>query len=497
MENLKKEIFDRVNHLSFIRKIWVNEIQERLARELNKTIPLELIREIIFEIRKAKVNIKWNTEIINEAKQTLNETKQKEKDDWWLKNLTESDKSWLPYRVTDEYYIFVKDYKEYPVLISTVKAIFECYSRFGKDMSWEDVRQQFKLTPLVWNLIKTHTQLYKSSHIDDPITLSRLGKDEVEEYIDGKVPRIIDDKYIEKYKKSVNAKKEADLRKFALSNGWYDIFIEKLEKVIKTYIPRDFENVKIPEIKNHNTKDICIFDIHAGKIWTDGIVVRMKKITRDLVECEEKNINIIIWGDLWEIFIPYGEMHPWQRLGMENINTEELIMLIVDMFEQMLLTLYKAGKRVTLNGMGWNHDRFTEKKEFDPYRTPAMIVYRFLQKIVENTNIKINILREKVNVIKNWKVKYVFLHWDSISETEIKRIALKEQEDWFYLVIITWDKHHYKMTEISDRIVRIQSPALAWQWKYDIDLSMSSQPWIIEIVKNNDGMVDFTVKKYK
>jgi len=44
-------------------------------------------------------------------------------------------------------------------------------------------------------------------------------------------------------------------------------------------------------------------------------------------------------------------MHPSQRLGMENINTEELIMLIVDTFEQMLVSLYKAGKVVTFNGM--------------------------------------------------------------------------------------------------------------------------------------------------
>jgi len=36
---------------------------------------------------------------------------------------------------------------------------------------------------------------------------------------------------------------------------------------------------------------------------------------------------------------------------MEDINTEELIMLIVDVFEQMLISLYKAGKVVTLNGM--------------------------------------------------------------------------------------------------------------------------------------------------
>jgi len=37
---------------------------------------------------------------------------------------------------------------------------------------------------------------------------------------------------------------------------------------------------------------------------------------------------------------------------MENINTEDLVMMIVDVFEQMLVTLYKSGKIVTFYGMG-------------------------------------------------------------------------------------------------------------------------------------------------
>lgn len=375
--------------------------------------------------------------------------------------------------------------------------MFECYSKHWKDMSWEEIRQQFKLPAGIFELIKNQTGMYKSSHIDDPVTLSRLSLDDIEWHIDGKIDRVIEDKYIAKYQKAVNNKKEADLRKFALSNRWYDIFLDKLERVLKLYQPIDFDKVKIPNIKNNDTKDVFITDAHIGKQWTDWIIVRFKKLTRDLIETQEKNINITFWGDLWELFVAYGEMHPWQKLWMEDINTEELIMLIVDTFEQMLVSLYKAGKVVTFNGMWWNHDRFSEKKEFDPYRTPAMVVYRFLQKIVENTSIKINILRDKANVIKNCNVKYVFLHWDWLSEAELKRRALDEIEDGIYLVIVSWDKHHYKMQEISDRILRIQSPALAWQGKYDKSLALSSLPWVVEFIKNKDGLIDIIVKRYK
>jgi UDP-2,3-diacylglucosamine pyrophosphatase LpxH len=114
---------------------------------------------------------------------------------------------------------------------------------------------------------------------------------------------------------------------------------------------------------------------------------------------------------------------------MEDIDTSDLIMLIVDVFEQMLLSLYKAGKKVSFNGMKGNHDRFTEKKDFDPNREPALIVYKFLQRVLENTTIKINILKDKCNIIKNGNIKYLFIHGDGLSEKEIERRALAEIED--------------------------------------------------------------------
>ena len=61
---------------------------------------------------------------------------------------------------------------------------------------------------------------------------------------------------------------------------------------LKKYIPKDFYKIKIPEIKNNDTKDVFITDAHIGKKGTDGIVVRFKKLTRDLIDTPEKNINI-------------------------------------------------------------------------------------------------------------------------------------------------------------------------------------------------------------
>ena len=488
--NLKEQIYDRVEK-QYKQRVWISRIQEMLSKSLSIDVPIELIREIISEVKANKDTIKTTTEVIDDL-----QSRELEREDWWLKEMANEEDE-QKYDVSDRHYIFYKDKKPYKVLISTVRAIFESYSKHWKNLSWEEIRQKFKLPAWIFELIKNATSLYKDSHVDDPVTLSRLEHDWLDEYIDNKVERVIEDKYISTYERAVKNKQKKDLERMAKSNRWYDIFMEKFEEAIKRYKPRDFDKIKIPEIKNNNTKDCFITDAHIGKQWTDWIVIRFKKLTRDLIETPEKNINITFWWDLWELFIPYWEMHVGQRLWTEDIDTSDLIMLIVDVFETMLRELYKSWKKVIFNGMWWNHDRFTEHKEFDPNRQPALIVYKFLQRVLQNTTVKVNLLKDKANIIKSWNIKYVFLHWDWLSERELNRRALAESEDWVYLVIVSWDKHHYSMKEISDRILRIQSPALAWQGKYDKSLALSSLPWAIEFVKNKDWLMDFTVKRYK
>lgn len=495
MENLKDQIYCVVEKM-YLQRCGITRIQETLIRNFEQDVPMELIREIIAKVKE------WKEAII-EIKETIKETKDTkklEREDWWLKELVKWvwDKKLYDYVPETDHIILYPSDKPYPILRTTLVALHEKYVSDWENLSGKAMQYEFQLTPKVWHFIKNIFDLYKDSIPFDKVTLSTLDWDlDMEKVAKEKAEQLLDTKMRRIYDESVKRAKDNVIKKIANQKGKEWELLTWLERVIKMYQPRDFDGVKIPEIQNRKTKDVFITDAHLGKTWTDWVVVRFKKLTRDLVDCEEKCINITFGGDLWELFIPYGEMHPWQRLGTENLTTEELVMLVVDVFEQMLLWLYKAGKKVTFNWMWWNHDRFTEKKELDPYRTPSMIVYRFLQKIVENTNIKINILRDKLNVIISNNVKYVFLHWDWLSPAQLNRIALEYKQDWYYLVIVSWDKHNYKMQEISDSILRIQSPALAWQGKYDKSLNLSSLPWAIEFIKNADWLIDFTVKRYR
>ena len=500
MESIKEQIYDRVEKM-YHQRVGISRIQATLAKTLNQEVPKELIYDIIEEIKQWKKQIAEIYDTIKYVSWTDEpSSKNKERADWWLKEIVADmgDDKKYDYFPETWHLVIYPEWQPKSLLLSTLEAIIESFSKDWKNMSAKQIMIDFQLTPKVRHYLKNTFNIYKDSTPFDPITLQSFGSEEdMEKSAKEKAERLTEWKMKRIYDDAERRTKELTFKKFAKANMWYDMFLEKFEQSLKKYKPRDFDSIKIPEIKNNDTKDVFITDAHIGKKWTDWIVIRFKKLTRDLLETPEKNINITFGWDLGECFLPYGEMHVGQRLGMEDIETSDLIMLIVDVFEQMLVSLYKEWKNVIFNWMNWNHDRFTEKKEFDPTRQPALLVYKFLQRVLENTTVKINLLKDKANVIKSWKIKYVFIHWDWLSPAEINRRAMAEIEDWLYTVIVSGDKHHYKMSELSDRVLRIQSPALAGQWRYDTSLWLSSLPWAVEFTNNSDWLIDFTVKRYK
>lgn len=501
MESIKEQIYDRVEKM-YHQRVGISRIQATLAKTLNQEVPKELIYDIIEEIKKWKKevddiykSIEWISWIDEPS------SKKKERADWWLKEIVADmgDDKKYDYFPETWHLVIYPEWQPKSLLLSTLEAIIESFSKDWKNMSAKQIMIDFQLTPKVRHYLKNTFNIYKDSTPFDPITLQSFNSEEdMEKSAKEKAERLTEWKMKRIYDDAERRFKDNAFSKFAKANMGYDIFLEKLERAIKLYIPREVNISNIPPIDNNLTKSVIFWDAHLWKKWTDWIVIRIKKMTNELINSPEKNIDITFLWDIWECFVPFpNSMHPDQRLGMESINTEDLVMLAVDVLENMLISLYKSGKTITFNGLWGNHGRLTEKKEFDPYRSAEMIIYRFLQKIVEDTSIKINILRENINIIKSWNVKFVFLHWDELTPAKLQRIAMQELEDKYFLCICSADKHHLKITEISDRITWIQSPSLSGKWRFDENLALSSLSWYIELTKNNDWLVDINVKRLK
>lgn len=470
----------------YIQKKWAIWVQWTLKFRHWIDISLEEIKNYIEEFKA-----KWIS--------THNTTsKDLERMDGGLKEIVSAtERRQYEYNPDTGHVILNMDWIQYPLLVTTLDAIIESFSSKGKNWSSQKVQYEFQLTPQVRTKIKNTFNIYKDTVPFSIITMLEIPEGQFEEVAKEKASMLVESKMSRIYSDTEQKLKDRMFRNFARSQKWFDVFLEQLDEKLINLTPIYLDR-NLPKIKNNNTKDVFITDAHIGKKWTDHIIERFKKLTRDLINTPEKYINITFGGDLWECFLTdWLSMHPWQKIWMEVMSTSDLIMLIVEVFQNMLVNIANAGKVVSFNWMKWNHDRFTEHHDRDPFREPALIVYKFLQKLLEKTNIKITIFNDKSNVIKSGKIKYVMLHGDWLSPAELNRRALAEKEDNYYLVFCSGDKHFFRLQELSDSVLRVQSPALAWAGRYDEWLALSSLPGAIEFTENEDWLVNLTIKRYR
>lgn len=491
---LKEEIKDRVEQLKYKQKQGAEFIRKQISKELNRDVPINLIYQIIDEIKFGRNNIL-------EAKKDILDTKSLEKKDWWLKELVKEvwdDKLCDFNRETDHIILYPKWLKPYPVLRTTFLAMIWDYSWMWANLSWKAIQTKYKLPPKVRQLVKKVGNMYKDSVPFDKFTLSLIESDaDMEDMAEERAEQLQETKMMSVYGKSSLRVKDTLLKRLFFRATRSDEKLDAIYGAMKKAIPIHFwEFIEKPN-SNDRVKTVFLSDAHLGKSNTDWIVIRFKKLTQELIECPETNIEMTFGGDLGEQFVARWEKHYGTKLGMENINLEDLFILILDVFQNMLLELHKAGKKIVFNGIGWNHDSFEENKDKDPLRSPAMIMYRLLQRVTQDTNIQINLLREKINVVKRDDIKFVYLHWDKVWLDMVKRLAMDHIEDWYYLVIVTWDKHHFEALELTNKVMWVKWPALAGKWKYDNDLAMSSQPWVLFFEKNIDWLIDILLKRYK
>ena len=252
------------------------------------------------------------------------------------------------------------DWSPYPILVSTIDAMIEQYIRRWDNKSGAQIQNDFWLTAKVWNKLKNTFDIYKDSPPFSIVTLMNISEDELEKVADNKAKKLVKSRMSNIYNTIVQRHKDRKFREFAKAKMWYEVFLEWLDEIVAKYKKRELKKIK--KLKNNDNYMCFLTDAHIGKKWTDWIIKRFSQITDDLLRRPESNITITFWGDIWELFTPDAlEIHPWQRLGMENITTSDLVMLCVDVLENMLSTLNNNWKKVKFNAILWNHDRILRR----------------------------------------------------------------------------------------------------------------------------------------
>lgn len=387
----------------------------------------------------------------------------------WLKDLDTSVESKKTYDVKNWYYIFYKHEKDeywdieqvpYPVAVEMVDNIFKDYSKHWTDLSWEQIIQKYNLKAETRNLIKWRLRLYKDSNVVSPYTLENLSEEDMDGYLEGKINETIQDKY-----KSIFVKKDKSIKKrefIKYSNFFHSQheLLDLVRDVINNYEPKAIWKIDIPKIKNIDTVDIAFSDIHLWKKWTKEIVERIQIMTDYIISRQEKNINLYFLWDLAESLVE-GGMHPWQVEEMEWLYWFDLMMYIVQVFEDMLLKLYKKWKKVKFIGMPGNHCFL--RKENPLFLTEEW--YKEFDYIVNN-NLKLAQLN------KDWLLTFDYPTW-IIDEKRLWSFCKFEWKWNFNKLFTVTNKHKFIINwekvdaDSVNELNYIDTPKINWDYIFN------------------------------
>lgn len=479
-EEQKKVIKQRIYQLS--TELSSIKVASRIRDEYNVEISDRYIRNLLAYI-KDEIDGVWET--LTSAIEAVNEEEDK-------KQYSVEEIKW------ELHYILETKEEKFVIPVAQIDRMFKDFSRKGNNLSGEWMRQKYKLKPQAWNAIKTKLQLFKDSHVVSPYTLENLSEEDewrviekaISDHIDTKV-----DKFTNTYEKKYKKLAEDAIK--VKSN--MDYYFEKLNEAVDKHIPLELDFEPYQEKEWDTIEHFILTDIHLGKIDTAWVIRRLDAMHNDIVNSKAQTVHITCLWDLVETLSDNG-MHKWQLAYWTDASYGygfDALMRTVVIFEKWLASIAKHGKKVYFRGITGNHWRFTQHKEDDHFRAWELVIYEMIKRWVSQLAVEVEYFKENIVVFIVDGIQFIMHHWDgNMSKQKPEQLIVAHAKFWVYTIILSWDKHNLKISEWKN-YTQIQVPALAWQWLYDKDMNLHSEPAYAKIERNQYDTADITIKRLK
>jgi hypothetical protein len=448
--------------------------------------PSERNRQVI-EAVKQKFNIILSRHQIYRILSQIDEIREK------IAPLNEKEDK-QPWEVVDGKYILKTKHGTFGLSVEQVDLIFKDYSKFGANLSGEEILRKYKLKPEAWQALKNKLRLYKASHVISPFTAENLPEKEVDEKVEEAIGAHIDtikEKMVETHHRRFKAEALEAMR--IVQN--VDYFLSHLKERMATWNPPEYK-VKAKETKAAGEFTVFLTDLHYRNGKYEEITQRTDEVAAECAKRTEGSVNVVINGDLAETLCS-EMMHDSQIGSMQGHDVFETMLQIADAIEKFLVKIAETGKRVHFRGIGGNHDRISRLHDQDIRRTGALVIYELISRALKLTDIRVEYFTEKINKFVSGNLAYVFHHGDDgFSKRKPEDILWKNGIAGKYNVIVHGDKHTMTMRETKDATM-IGVPAMAGEGEYDKRLDLHSEPGAIFVSENKHGTADIYLKRLK
>lgn len=200
-----------------------------------------------------------------------------------INNQTEDDE---PFIFTNDRYII----GEFSFTREEMDEIFKSYSKFGKNMTGDEMIKEFGFKPEAWDSLKRAMRLYKTSHVICPETAKLLTEDELNRVIEDSIGES-HDKIKAKMVNTNRKMEDKELKTYRKMFGNMDYQLSEIRRCIERHESLKV-NFPVKELENSDIVHFIMSDIHYGKLDTAGIIRRMDELHMDILARPESVVYV-------------------------------------------------------------------------------------------------------------------------------------------------------------------------------------------------------------
>lgn len=270
----------------------------------------------------------------------------------------------------------------------------------------------------------------------------------------------------------------------------------------------------LPKYKEKNKEFMVVmfWDLHWWTKTHERMEARMNKMADDIISSWVWRVRLLGMWDWFET-IAKGTwiMHADQYLDMKYF-WPELWEKMFSLFMWFFAKLWENGVVAEFDMMLGNHDRWWEGNWEDRYRSAWYPLYMLLREALKTSNVKVNILIDRVNSIMIWDTNYIIGH----GEKDLMKMSAEEAiMMWWirsakYYIIWQWHLHSYKKKEWNVTVKKtrelddmewynytkiIVPPMCDPAFYSEQVIAKRSACWCVKIVENEDCPPDIILKR--
>lgn len=340
------------------------------------------------------------------------------------------------------------------VPVKIIDKMFRDYSKYGYNLTGDEVIAKYDLKPHEWIAIKNALHLYKTSDIVSPHTKEVTPKEELESLVEYEMEQLFRNKGVvtKQYRRVLEREYKRVVQKQSLKDAELSHLVNEIYENIDIINGEEY----IIPMSVHSSRDtgvLVISDLHFGahirqtksipRYTMFEVEQALNRAAEEINKYGFKKVHLIILGDLIHSFT--GEMHHemWREIDVEEGIGGKLIVNSVHLLSQFSS---KITNLVTIDAVDGNHDRHGKERQ----RVGQELSYIIYQMLSMNLSIEVT-FHGKRGLVNYGGINYILSHGEHpFDNKDVYRMVNRFGNPKGFTVVLKGHKHSRMIASAED-----------------------------------------------